>query len=170
MVYNDVRSFLGVHGHWQPSTSSTWNTFRMFFRMLFFRLFWMGDRKVVVVLDWNVISKTVIITETLPWTPCLTSDMWSSHISHFLSCPVLVTTIGNNLCLEMHSRLKSFLFCKSFPFLLLQDWLHGFPRLLTDTTELIRFYFLVFLFSTFLLLVPYSRLSWLTSAFEHTLK
>ena len=38
----------------------------MFFRMLFFRLFWMGDRKVVNVLDWNVISKTVIITETLP--------------------------------------------------------------------------------------------------------
>ena len=28
-------------------------------------------------------------------------------------------------------------------------WLHGFPRLFTDTSELIRFYFLVFLFSTF---------------------
>jgi len=33
---------------------------------------------------------------------------------------------------------------------LLQDWLHGlFPGLFTDTSEHIRFYFLVFLFYTF---------------------
>ena len=36
----------------------------------------------------------------------------------------------------------------SLPFLL-PDWLHGFPGLFTDTSERIRFYFLVFLFSTF---------------------
>jgi len=43
--------------------------------------------------------------------------------------------------------LKSFLFCKSFPpqpsLFLLQDSLHGFPRLFTVTSEHIRFYFLV---------------------------
>ena len=55
-----------------------------------------------------------------------------------------------------HSRLKSFLFCKSFlprPFLfLLRDSLYGFPRLFTVTSEHIRlFYFLVFVcFYTFL--------------------
>ena len=48
-----------------------------------------------------------------------------------------------------HSRLKSFLFCKSSlpqPFLfLLQDSPYGFPRLFTVTSEHIRlFYFLVF--------------------------
>jgi len=32
---------------------------------------------------------------------------------------------------------------------LLQDWLHGFPRLFTVTSKYIHFYFLVFLFSTF---------------------
>ena len=41
---------------------------------------------------------------------------------------------------------------RSLPFLL-QDWLHGFRRLFTDTSEHIRFYFLVFLFSTFSLSV-----------------
>jgi len=49
-----------------------------------------------------------------------------------------------------HSRLKSFLFCKSsLPqpfFFLLQDSLYGFPRLFTDTSEHIR------LFSYFLFL------------------
>jgi len=55
-----------------------------------------------------------------------------------------------------HSRLKSFLFCKSSllqPFLfLLLDSLYGFPRLFTVTSEHIRlFYFLVFFcFYTFL--------------------
>ena len=44
------------------------------------------------------------------------------------------------------------------PFLL-QDWLHRFPRLMfTDTSEHIRFYFLV-LFFHFLFSVPCSRLS-----------
>jgi len=41
---------------------------------------------------------------------------------------------------------------RSLPFLL-QDWLHGFRGLFTDTSEHIRFYFLVFLFSTFSLSV-----------------
>ena len=52
-----------------------------------------------------------------------------------------------------HYRLKTFLFCKSFPpqpsFFLLQDSLHGFPRLFTVTSEHIRLYILVFLFYTF---------------------
>ena len=52
---------------------------------------------------------------------------------------------------HFHSRLKSFLFCKSSlpqPFLfLLQDSLYGFPRLFTVTSEHIRlFTFLVFFF------------------------
>ena len=34
---------------------------------------------------------------------------------------------------------------RSLPFLL-QDWLHGFPRLFSDTSQHIRFYFLVFVF------------------------
>ena len=34
-------------------------------------------------------------------------------------------------------------------FFLLQERLHGFPGLLTDTSEHILFYFLVFLLSTF---------------------
>jgi len=63
---------------------------------------------------------------------------------------------------RLHSRLKSFLFCKSSlpqPFLsLLQDSLYGFPRLFTATSEHIRlFYFLVFFcFYTFLV-VGYVR-------------
>ena len=48
----------------------------------------------------------------------------------------------------------------SLPFLL-PDRLHGFPRLFTDTSEHIRFYFVVFLFSTFWFLVPCCRSIWL---------
>ena len=39
------------------------------------------------------------------------------------------------------------------------DWLHGFPGLFTDTSEHIRFYFVVFLFSTIVVLC--CRLIWL---------
>ena len=53
-----------------------------------------------------------------------------------------------------HSRLKTFLFCKSFPpqpfLFLLQDSLHGFPRLFTVIFEHICFLLLVFLFLHFL--------------------
>ena len=42
---------------------------------------------------------------------------------------------------------------------LLHDWLHGFPGLFTDASEHIRFLFFTF-----------SRLSWLVSAFDCTLK
>jgi len=56
---------------------------------------------------------------------------------------------------------------RRLPFLL-QDWLHGFSGLFTDTSEHIRFYFLVLLFSTSRVLVPCGRLSWLMSAFERT--
>jgi len=52
-----------------------------------------------------------------------------------------------------HSRLKTFLFCKSFPpqllIFLLQDSLYGFPRLFTVTSAHIRLYFYFFLFYTF---------------------
>jgi len=48
-----------------------------------------------------------------------------------------------------HSRLETFFSAdpphRCLPFLL-QNWLHGFPGLFTDTSELIRFYFLVFFF------------------------
>jgi len=50
---------------------------------------------------------------------------------------------------DFHFRLKTFLFCKSFPpqpfLFLLQDSLHGFPRLFTVTSEHIRL--LLFSFS-----------------------
>jgi len=43
---------------------------------------------------------------------------------------------------------------------LLQDLLHGFPRLFTNTSERIHFLLFSFFFSCFQLLVPCSRLSW----------
>jgi len=55
-----------------------------------------------------------------------------------------------------HSRLKTFLFCKSFPpqpfLFLLRDslGLHGFPRLFTVISDHICFLLLVFLFLHFL--------------------
>ena len=51
-------------------------------------------------------------------------------------------------------------------------WLQGFPGLFANTSQHIRFYFLVLLsvFPTFQSLVPCGRWSWLTSAFERTLK
>ena len=55
---------------------------------------------------------------------------------------------------------------RSLPFLF-PDWLHGFPGLFTDTSAHICFYFLLFLFSTFWLLVPCGRLSWLVSFWAH---
>ena len=63
----------------------------------------------------------------------------------------------------IQSRLKPSFFCKSYLFFFTtHSVLHGFPGLLTDTSELehIRFYFLVFfLFSFFSFLVPCGRLS-----------
>ena len=54
----------------------------------------------------------------------------------------------------LHSGLKTFLFCKSFPpqpfLFLLQDSLHGFPRLFTVISEHICFLLLVFLLLHFL--------------------
>ena len=52
---------------------------------------------------------------------------------------------------------------RSLPFL----FPDGFPGLFTDTSAHICFYFLVFLFSTFWLLVPCGRLSWLVSFWAH---
>jgi len=56
---------------------------------------------------------------------------------------------------HFHSRLKSFLFCKSSlpqPFLfLLQDSLNGFPRLFTFTSEHIRLFTFYFFSSVFTL-------------------
>ena len=73
-----------------------------------------------------------------------------------------------------HSRLKTFFSAnpshRTPPFLL-QDWLHVFPGLFTDTSEHTRFFtFYLFLFSTVQFLVPCGRLSWRVSAFESTLK
>ena len=51
------------------------------------------------------------------------------------------------------------------------DWIHGFPGLFADTSEhIFLVVFSFYLFYTFQLLVPCGRLSWLTSAFKHTLK
>ena len=59
---------------------------------------------------------------------------------------------------HFHSRLKTFLFCKSFPpqyfLFLLPDSLHGFPGLFTVISEHICFLLLVFfLFLRFLVVV-----------------
>ena len=63
-----------------------------------------------------------------------------------------------------HSRLNTFFSAnpshRSLPFRL-PDWLHRFPGLFTDTSEHIHFYFLVFLFSTFYLLLPCCISIWL---------
>ena len=71
--------------------------------------------------------------------------------------------------LTLYSRLKPSFFAnpshRTFPFLL-WDRLHRFPGLLSDTSH-IRFYFLVFLFSTFLVwfrAVDYADLCQLLSA------
>ena len=74
-----------------------------------------------------------------------------------------------------HSRLKTFLFCKSFPpqpfLFLLRDSLHGFTR--TVYCYFWAYLFSTFSFSVFTLFswsVPCGRLSWLVLAFERTLK
>ena len=59
----------------------------------------------------------------------------------------------------------------SLPFFFRTDYIHGFPRLFTVTSEHIRF--LLYSFSLFLhfqLSVPCGKLSRLMSAFERTLK
>ena len=61
-----------------------------------------------------------------------------------------------------HSRLKTFIFCKSFPlqplfFFFRTDYV--IPQTFTVTSEHVRFYFLVFLSYTFQLSVPCGRLS-----------
>ena len=73
----------------------------------------------------------------------------------------------------VHSRLKpsfssnpsrhSFLF-------FLQGWFHGLPGLLPILLSISVFVFIFVFFPTFYLLVVHSRLSWLMSPFEHTLK
>jgi len=67
------------------------------------------------------------------------------------------------LYFHFHSRLKTFLFCKSFPpqpfLFLLQDSLHGFPRLFTVISQHICFVLLVCLFLHFLVVGPCCRLS-----------
>jgi len=45
---------------------------------------------------------------------------------------------------------------------------YGFPELFTNTSEHVRFYFLVYLFSTFQLSVSCGRLSWLSYRIVHT--
>jgi len=64
---------------------------------------------------------------------------------------VILTIIWYSITHSLfHSRLKTFLFCKSFPpqpsLFLLRDSLHGFPRLFTVISEHICFIHLVFLF------------------------
>jgi len=62
---------------------------------------------------------------------------------------VILTVIWYSITHSLfHSRLKTFLFCKSFPpqtfLFLLQDSLHGFPRLFTVISQHICFLLLVF--------------------------
>ena len=53
--------------------------------------------------------------------------------------------------LSFHSRLKTFLLCKSFPLqpFFSSSGLTTIPQIFTVTSEYIHFYFLVFLFYTF---------------------
>ena len=77
---------------------------------------------------WQAIQSTALATRYLQ---VMMQLLWSTPLTFF-------------------SRLKTFLFYKSFPpqpSFLLPDWLHGFPRLFIDTSQHILF--LLFLFSMF---------------------
>jgi len=94
---------------------------------------------------------------TLQITRSLSSDyLLSNGTAHtavrqlqFARCEDVDVSITLSL---FHSRLKTFLFRKSFPpqpfLFLLQDSLHGFPGLFTVVSEHICFLLLVFLFLT----------------------
>ena len=99
---------------------------------------------------------------------------WDSPIlyGHYLPT-VILTIIWYSITYSLfHSRLKTFLFCKSFPPqpfpFLLPDSLHGFPRLLFLSKPVLRFSF--FCFILFSCRFPCGRLSWLMLAFQRTLK
>jgi len=85
----------------------------------------------------------------------------------------LLAVTSNSCCFipGLKPSLAAYPFHRSLPFLL-QDWLHGFLGLFTDTSE--HVHFLLFSFSVFplfsKLLITCGRLSWLVSAFERTLK
>jgi len=89
--------------------------------------------------------------------PSLRYTIYRILYGHYLPT-VILTIIWYSITQSLfHSRLKTFLFCKSFPpqpfLFLLQDSLYGFPRLFTVTSEHIRLYFLVFLFYTLSVIV-----------------
>jgi len=81
---------------------------------------------------------------------------FNCRMSYCLYLPTVILTITWYSITHslFYSRLKTFLFCKSFlpqHFLfLLQDSLHGFPRLFTVISEHICFLLLVFRFLHFL--------------------
>jgi len=95
----------------------------------------------------NVDISTFLLCSITPVYNCFINILKGK--SECLNCAILTTFIIHHSSL-LHSRLKTFLSANpsnhSLPFLL-QDWLHGFPALFTDTSKRIRF--LVFLFSTF---------------------
>ena len=84
---------------------------------------------------WNWSVFLVHILLWCPWKLC----PWSTTLRHVLYTTPLSTVISSSSAKPSH---------RSLPFLL-QDWLHGFPRLYTVTSEHVRLYFLVFLFYTF---------------------
>ena len=94
------------------------------------------------------------------------STAFNCRILYGLYLPtVILTIIWYSITHSLfYPRLKTSLLCKSFPpqpfLFLLQDSLHGFPRLFTVTSAHIRLYFFYFfLFYTFQLSVPCCGLS-----------
>jgi len=106
---------------------------------------------------------TQVVLEKRPLNGCSSSSSSSIMVQLLLKFGSYFNRILYRLCLPtviltviwysithslFHSRLKTFLFCKSFPpptfFFLLQDPLHGFPRLFTVISQHICFLLLVF--------------------------
>ena len=102
----------------------------------------------VVLVDGDMQLKISHISKKEIWQPYC-----RILYGHYLPT-VIVTIIWYSITHSLfHSRLKTSLFCKSFPpqpfLFLFQDSLHGFPRLFTVISY--HTYFLLFSFSVFAL-------------------
>ena len=107
-------------------------------------------------LDWRSAAPVcvlVVLEVLMAWQLCRAFNCRILY-GHYLPT-VILTIIWYSITHSLfHSRLKTFLFCKSFPLqpfpFLLRDSLHGFPRLFTAISEHICFVLLVFLLLHFL--------------------
>ena len=127
---------------------------------------WAGTRKVKPI--WILLKQEAVNVSGISWAICKSAPR-SRQIT--MPAPTTLFFTGRMPFLPPNLlRLKTFSAnpsCHSLLFLL-HDWLHGFHRLITYTAEHIRF--LLFIFCPLFTFVPCSRLSWLMSAIERTLK